>query len=197
MDGRDIPELSPTEKARWIAVTSALRGMAESARDGSLDAEGAEATLGQIRQIELDMARIRDSLHVPEDAGAHRKRLIAMLLRIPDGWGRWIECDAGWYPIIVNLDDDLVALDPVYEIQQVKEKYGTLRFYASTQVGDDQTQDRFRELIAAAEQRSAGACERCGAPGELMRSARRWYKTLCPRCARAIGSDEYQPLEQR
>jgi hypothetical protein len=72
MDGRDISELSPTEKARWIAVTSALRGMAESARDGSLDAEGAEATLGQIRQIELDMARIRDSLHVPEDAGAHR-----------------------------------------------------------------------------------------------------------------------------
>jgi len=51
------------------------------------------------------------------------------MMRIPDGWGRCISCDAGWYPIIVELDAALANLDPNYEVQQVKEKYGTLRYY--------------------------------------------------------------------
>ncbi len=192
-DPNGIPNLDATEQARWNAMTSAIRGMAEGARDGSLDAEGIEATLGQIRQIDVDMARIRDSLHVPEDAGTYRDRLVAVVLRIPDGWGRWIECDAGWYPIIADLDARLTALDPVYQIQQVKEKYGALRFYASTQSPDEPTQTQFDELITDAEQRSAVTCERCGTAGVLMRTAGRWYKTLCDECA-SMGGDRFRPV---
>jgi len=37
----------------------------------------------------------------------------------------------GWMPIIEQLDKDITALDPDYGVQQIKEKFGTLRYYAS------------------------------------------------------------------
>jgi hypothetical protein len=52
-----------------------------------------------------------------------------MLLRIPDGWGRWIGCSQGWNPLITELDAHLAELCPEYELHQVKENYGTLRYY--------------------------------------------------------------------
>ena len=36
----------------------------------------------------------------------------------------------GWMPIIEQLDKDISAIDPDYSITQVKEKFGTLRYYA-------------------------------------------------------------------
>lgn len=44
-----------------------------------------------------------------------------------DGSGRPV--GKGWVPIIEQLDKDISALDPDYQIMQVKEKFGTLRFY--------------------------------------------------------------------
>jgi hypothetical protein len=52
-----------------------------------------------------------------------------MLVRIPDDWGRWISCSRGWYPLLVELDEQLRELLPNYELHQVKEKYGGLRYY--------------------------------------------------------------------
>jgi len=37
----------------------------------------------------------------------------------------------GWVPIIEQLDKDITELDPDYSISQCKEKFGTLRYYAS------------------------------------------------------------------
>ncbi|MDQ3632167.1 MAG: hypothetical protein M3417_13035, partial [Actinomycetota bacterium] len=42
----------------------------------------------------------------------------------------WISCDAGWYGLLAELNTQLTAPDPGYEIHQIKEKYATLRFYA-------------------------------------------------------------------
>jgi len=39
----------------------------------------------------------------------------------------------GWMPIIEQLDKDITALDPDYSITQIKEKFGTLRYYADFQ----------------------------------------------------------------
>lgn len=72
---------------------------------------------------------MRDTVHVPEDAGEYAKDLERILLRIPDGWGRWISCDKGWYPLIIELDQKLAEIFPDYELHQVKEKFGTLRYY--------------------------------------------------------------------
>lgn len=68
-------------------------------------------------------------LRVPDDAGDLRGALKRLLGRIPDGWGRWISCDSGWYPLLVELDGQMSALLPSYVIHQVKEKYGGLRYY--------------------------------------------------------------------
>lgn len=68
---------------------------------------------------------------VPPDAGEHAEGLEKILRRIPEGWGRWISCGAGWYPILVRLDRQIAELLPDYEIHQVKEKYGAIRFYWS------------------------------------------------------------------
>ena len=69
-----------------------------------------------------------DALHVPADAGEHAVGLEAILRRIPAGWGRWISTGAGWYPLLVELDRAIAALAPDYEVHQVKEKGGSLRY---------------------------------------------------------------------
>lgn len=53
------------------------------------------------------------------------------LVSLMDG-GRWIGCGKGWYPLLTEANRKLAELFPNYEIHQVKEKYGTLRFYWGT-----------------------------------------------------------------
>jgi hypothetical protein len=86
------------------------------------------------------------------------------------------ECDGGWYPLLTKLCDDLMKLDlpEGFEVEQVKEKFGTLRFYVSHYT------DEISELITAAEEESSRTCERCGQPGRLRGGA--WLKTLCDYC---------------
>jgi hypothetical protein len=67
--------------------------------------------------------------HVPEDADEYAEDLRKILERIPLRWGRWIRCDIGWYPLVIELDQKLAKIFPGYELHQVKEKFGTLRYY--------------------------------------------------------------------
>ena len=64
------------------------------------------------------------------------------------------------------------AVDELPCILQIKEKFGTLRFYYSGGT------DRVRTLVGFAESMSACTCEKCGAPGRA--SSKGWIKTLCP-----------------
>lgn len=64
-----------------------------------------------------------------------------------------------------------LSIELLPTIQQVKEKFGTLRFYV------DYTTDRVDNYIEFAERMSAKTCEVCGNPG-TMRSTR-WLKVLC------------------
>lgn len=57
---------------------------------------------------------------------------------------------------------------------QVKEKFGTLRFYLTC--GTDEMYDAIR----VAEEESARTCEECGMPGEQRGGG--WILTLCDRC---------------
>src|SRR5688500_7052165 len=87
-DDREIPELTEAEKARWDAVRSTIDAMAKGLVEGTLDADGVAATTAKLKQVDVDLKRILDSLHIPEDAGEFRDALVAMLHRIPDNWGR-------------------------------------------------------------------------------------------------------------
>lgn len=102
-------------------------------------------------------------------------------------WG--FDCGDGWYNIIDavcvmiqnherNNKLNNVVMPPVIATQ-VKEKYGTLRFYYT---GSDNYIDG---VVAMAEYMSGVTCETCGAPGEIREDG--WIRTLCDEHAKEQG----------
>lgn len=134
---------------------------------------------------------LKDSLnivHMPADSGEYTEDLARIMGRIPDGWGRWIGVSRGWYPIIIRLDKAISELVGDYELHQVKEKFGSLRYYCEVPSSEDvQDEDRVasqeavEKLISAAEHVAGKTCEECGGPGELCKSpgVYTFLKTLC------------------
>lgn len=185
-------ELTDTEQARYRAAGAATADLRAALDSG--DADERTAAFGQLMQTlsAMDPVTTRDKLHVPDDAGEYADALRKILLRIPDGWGRWISCDRGWYPIICDLDAALAELDPAYELHQVKEKFGGLRFYFHSDV--DGARDQMHGLVDEAESRCAATCELCGQPGAPHTNRRSWMKTLCAACAAAEGYEQIGEL---
>ncbi len=187
-------EMTDSERARLAASNAAISDLAGALL--SRDREGADAAFAAIHQVEsqVDRATLRDKIHMPRDAEGFEDGLRAIMTRIPDGWGRWISCSRGWYPIVIQLDHDLAAIDPSYELHQCKEKLGGLRYYfgASEDVSESDRQ-RMRELVRAAEERCEVACELCGEPGARHTTPHGWLRTLCSSCA-AASEKGYEPL---
>ena len=131
----------------------------------------------------------RDSFHVPEDAGEYTDGLVAIMMRIPDGWGRWISCDRGWYRIIIDVDQQLAKLDPNYAVHQVKEKFGGLRYYfAATSAVDEETWEKMQQIVRKAEKLADKTCEICGSTEKVALRDHGWWKTMCDHCDRFTSS---------
>lgn len=88
----------------------------------------------------------------------------------------------GWWPLLHNLCQkiqNLIDQNPAaYQdlmVTQIKEKYGTLRFYLNWET------EEISQLIQEATIESAKICEVCGKPGRL-RTTRGWQLTLCDAC---------------
>lgn len=130
-------------------------------------------------------------MEIPVAAGAHRDALVDILSRIPPHWGRWIDCEEGWFPLIVELHQQLLELDPHYVVRQVKEKYGSLRYYAGSSIVDSVAQERFSALLDIAERFSKTVCEVCGNSARLSVSndPDPWYKTICTTCADNVAAN--------
>ena len=69
---------------------------------------------------------------------------------------------------------------PNVQINQIKDKFGTLRFYFSG--GDEYV----RSIVSFAETMSARTCEETGSLASLYQK-RGWYRTLCAECASSYG----------
>jgi hypothetical protein len=78
----------------------------------------------------------------------------------------------GWFPLIKELIEDLIALGWNKQTCQVKEKFGSMRFYINE--GSDEIFNR----ITKAERDSYEICETCGEKGELRKDLG-WISTLC------------------
>jgi hypothetical protein len=89
----------------------------------------------------------------------------------------WSGVGDGWLPLVARLHIELIKLDPTYSVLQVKEKFGTLRFYASSAVDVDK---KFSALISDAEKQSGEICEDCGLEGTWRNGG--WCRTNCDRC---------------
>ena len=83
----------------------------------------------------------------------------------------FFEIGSGWYGLIKNLIVELLEAGWDKEVHQVKEKFGTLRFYT---VG---ATDKMYEIITKYERLSAVTCEICGEAAEVRTGG--WVETLC------------------
>ena len=89
----------------------------------------------------------------------------------------------GWWPLLETLCDAINShtiwrtkktdAEPIPQVvvEQVKEKFGSLRFYYR---GGD---EYINGLTSMAEQMSSHMCEDCGAPGKIHGGG--WLKVLC------------------
>ncbi len=101
------------------------------------------------------------------------------------------ECGNGWFELLRELITSLKYLDIqtrdygdgegiAIKVEQIKEKYGTLRFYTNF------TTDEIDVLVLKAENLSEVTCEGCGSPG-ILRNINNWLRVSCDRCC---GIDE-------
>lgn len=110
-----------------------------------------------------------------------------------------IECRDGWYNVIRDLSVKLEKLiegmeNPSTSAEylpaaiQVKQKFGGLRFYMTTE-----TDDMF-DAIRLAEHFSYHTCEECGAPGQPTEDS--WIVTLCREHWPKKSTHTYDELER-
>lgn len=184
----DIPELTEAEKIRWRATESDFTAMGDALRNGTATPDDVDGAFARLLSMDYDRDRHRNALHIPADAGEHAAAIETILRRIPNGWGRWLSVDAGWYPLVIATDRRLAEIDPDYVAQQIKEKFGTLRYYctASSDDASPELLDALDAVTEEAERNSAITCERCGEPG-ILRRTRYWAKTLCAPCGDGLG----------
>ena len=114
--------------------------------------------------------------------------------RLVDRWPTWFNVEGkiretlmpfgfehrdGWFDLLWELCE---RLEPAvaaaeketgrpFQVLQVKQKFGGLRFYANY------TNDKISALVEAAEFDSFHTCEVCGKPGKRRGSA--WIQTVC------------------
>ena len=110
-------------------------------------------------------------------------------------WG--LECGDGWFAIIKELckDVDEYCKDRPFVIvaDQVKEKFGTLRFYYHTErSGGEEDSDKdywaIRDIVSKYEKLSEVTCEVTGQPGTMHSShPGGWFRTLSEEQAKKDG----------
>jgi len=194
LPGAHAQRLDPSKQAAWDQATAAARELSAALREGRRD--DADKALGEL-QVDrgLEWPEVRDALHVPADAGALGGELEAVLRRIPDGWGRWIGVGRGWYRLVTELNQALSRLDPGYVVNQVKEKFGGLRYYYEPSGGlSERTAAAMQSLVMATEAKASQTCEQCGAPAVLQQSAAGLYQTRCPACAGGDPERAWRPV---
>jgi hypothetical protein len=86
-----------------------------------------------------------------------------ILDRFADGIPCVIDCGYGWANLIRECDASLFAEDPNYEVVQIKEKFGGLRFYFNPT--DMEQYSRLNSIVMAIEEKSLETCEECGEEG--------------------------------
>jgi hypothetical protein len=87
----------------------------------------------------------------------------------------------GWRALVLQLHDDLLAVDPGYRLYSAAEELGGLVVVARFA---PPAQTHAARLIQAARAEALNTCEVCGQPGRLRRERGR-MKTLCDDCWRS------------
>ena len=146
------------------------------------------------------------------------------------------ECNDGWYDILdsmcealtytyttgIYVNGESVVLDaPQVVAEQIKEKFGTLRFYYRLEYPQayldllkkyegtdsqrtienwaDDYRNYFSGIVHYAEVLTARTCEMTGRPGKMHKSGSGWYKVLNEEYAKTdegLKARNFQPIKQ-
>ena len=94
------------------------------------------------------------------------------------------QVNPGWEPLVDALHERMLNLDPDVRVDQVKEKFGGLRYYFTSEYGREEGTIgvAITKLVQMAEARSLTTCEVCGglAMDGPTPNPRGWLNTLCP-----------------
>ena len=110
----------------------------------------------------------------------------------------------GWTDLVYNLGKDIEDLCKLTNcelplIQQIKEKFGTLRFYYNTLNSQypQIVEKSIRALVFQAEIKSSNTCEICGKYGEV-RVDGGIYTTVCEEHkGNSISKNEYEEMVKK
>jgi hypothetical protein len=110
----------------------------------------------------------------------NKKNYNALIKKYPKIIKTGMSCGDGWYWLLNNLCSQLQwDVDhndaPQVVASQIKEKFGTLRFYTNG------TTDEQDGAIRLAEFMSASICENCGSH-EAKTQGKGWIVTMCKPC---------------
>ena len=94
----------------------------------------------------------------------------------------FFEINEGWYDLVKCLIGELIVIGWDKQVNQVKEKFGGLRFYV------ENLPEGAYEIIDKYENLSYKTCETCGKEGVLRKGS--WLKTLCDE--HANGSEPFK-----
>lgn len=188
-------EMPEAEKASLDASRAAIGDLAHALVEGA-DPETAEATLAAARQAntKLDLDSLRDKIHMPKDARGFEDGLRRIMLRIPDGWGRWISCSRGWYP----SSSSSTSSSPRSTLRTLC--IGARRSWVGCAITSEPPSRLLRRTVSGCARWRAGlgafevACELCGAPGVRHALSTGWLKTLYPDCATEKGYERLGEL---
>lgn len=93
-------------------------------------------------------------------------------------WG--CETGDGWYALIDEVCQKIQALpdlEPTFQFDQIKQKYGYLRIYFS----GTEKYDEVWDILTEAEVKSGTICEYCGSTDNVTTQGG-WIETLCDKC---------------
>lgn len=105
---------------------------------------------------------------------------------------RCCECADGWYQLLYDLCQEITDRyekdneEVDIEVGQVKEKFGTLRFYyyhKDIDTSSNEIRKDIEQIVRKYENHSKFVCEMCGKEGTI-RTDIPWIKTLCDDCCK-------------
>lgn len=105
-----------------------------------------------------------------------------------------VECGEGWFGLIQPVLDYIEKYNSDKEendkitIDQIKEKWGSLRIYTNFYT------EELEKLIEEAELESLKTCELCGSREDIGTKYVGWQMTLCRNCTQKMANDEKRPL---
>jgi ribosomal protein L37AE/L43A len=106
----------------------------------------------------------------------------------------WRECGKGWFSLIDDCEKELAGLGVEDKHwRQVKEKFGELRLYITTEYLADEIAQRVRNVTSKYVLKSSTTCELCGSEQGFLMSDSSRKITICQVCNSKLFNGVFHP----